>query len=92
MKNQVNFCLKTWLNHCWCGENYDKLCLSLQKNIKKVKLYDTVNLHRFRLKQSYKILFNLSNVGNIFWGWTPKDHNWLKKKTKGIFVLCSPTP
>ena len=36
--------------------------------------------------------FNLSNVGEICWGWFWKDIIEVKKKKNNIFVFCSPTP
>ena len=53
--------LKTWLNHCWYGWNYVKLCLPLQKNINKVKWF----IHFIGVYSVYQWIHTVSNFSNL---------------------------
>ena len=46
-------------------------------------------MNYFKLHRSYSISFNLSNAGEMFWGWIRKDHIEVLKKEKKNCVVST---
>ena len=68
-------------NSRFCEIRFDRAEKSLSHVLMVAKFLDAnkpkIHLNRefalFKLNQTYSISFNLSNVGEIFWGWIRKD-------------------